>query len=483
MRSLRLRRIVGVARQLLVALLAIACLAALSVSCWLAAQTPAANQAATNQRQTTGSDIPSAQDPKALQQEAEKLRGEAEKLREESTKLQAALDGQRREADGFRWLLTVVLGLGALYSFFQVVYSYLNVQELKGQAQKAIDDVEKLRKNTADDLNAFQKDLKTTAGEDFQKFQNKCEIQFPMFMGFETALGQMFSRLEALLKFAAVGDNIYRMLDDPLDREEIYYYEKSAASLQFVEVSSPGRLFHIFRRFSRFYLDKYRAEREDRKKRSAAASASGVATSPGGAEDPNDLNRARYYLYRADSLAGSKKFLVSNDRGFMAIEVGASPDWAEATKWYQDSANLQAEQQCAHYNLATIDHFKAAALVTSDQSEAKKLFEAAVRRLRVARTYTNWDDTPSPKKATSIDYNLACGLSRLAGMELDAPVKVDLLKESFEALERAVTQAPEERGSFEEDRKVGKDLNPLNADPGYQPKLDAFVVAIRKARI
>jgi len=234
-----------------------------------------------------------------------------------------------------------------------------------------------------------------------------------------------------------------------------------------VEVSSPGRLFHIFRGFSRFYLDKYRHDR----------------TPDAGAADRDDLSRARYYLYRADVLpAGGKDFRVLNEHGYMAVRAEAKPDLAEAKRYFEKSAELKPDQQCAHYNLARIDHVTAAGLKTSDPAEAKRLLKAAVDRLRIARGYPNWEDTPLPKKSTSIDYNFACGLAQLSTLESDAGVRDGRLKESFEALERAVQKAPEERTQFDKDREPGGDLHPLAMDARYKAKLDDMAALIRKAR-
>ncbi len=458
------RRTADLVSRLLGACLVLVCSFAFVIVARLAAQPSLARSAPA--RQQKAADVPPPQDLKALEQRVEDLKNEAEKLREESTKLQVALDVARHDADDFRWLLTVVVGLGALYSLFQAIYSYLNVQEMKAQAQKTIDGVETLRSNTANDLKAFQKDVRDDAQEDFQKFRAACEIQFPMFLGFERALSQMSTRLADLVKLSPVGDSFYQMLSD-LRRQELYYYEKSIGSLQFFEASSPEQLFPIFRGFSRFYLDKYR---HDRLNNPATA-------------DKNDLARARYYLYRAERLpTGGMDFRVLNERGYMAVRAEAKPDLDEAHSCFEKSAKVKDEQQCAHYNLARIDHVKAALLKTSDPLAAAQLFRSAVNRLRTTRGHSNWEDSPSPRKAASVNYNFACGLAQLAELEQDVNLKNALLRESFEALENSVKQAPEDRTQFENDRGVGGDLHPLMHVAQYRPQLDEFAAAIRKAQ-
>ncbi len=426
-------------RYLLGFALIVTCFYALVVAGGLAAQTPVSRPNPTNL---------AASDPKALQEQAAVLRDEA-------AKLQLALDEQRRDADGYRWLLTVIIGLGALYSLSQVVYSYLNLQELKGQAKDALKVVTDLASKTEGDLKTSRGDLKKSAEDDFNQFRTECEAQFPMFAGFEQALGQMSSKLERRFKSAANTGNFYEMLED-YERQEIYYYEKSVASLEFVAISSPGRLFYIFRGFSRFYADKYRKD---------------------AVKDPNDLVRAKFYLTRADP--ASDDFRALNEQGYMAMFTTVPANMTAAEKYFKQSVGIKAEQQCAHYNLARIDHLRAIEQIAVKPTEAKKFFQAATEKLTLAQTCTNWEDTPLPGRATSIDYNLSCGLSRLASLEADTGLKAELLRRSFETLEKAVNAAPEKRSGFAGDRKG--DLLELSTDAIYGPKLDVLAAKIHRA--
>jgi hypothetical protein len=457
------------ARRAFGVLTALACIAGAGVTLWLGAQSLLAGQTAQPLPAPVTGTVSPAPDSKTLQEETQKLRDQAEKLRNESVKLQTALDGERREAEAFRWLLTAIIGLGSLYGLFQGLYSYLNLQELKAQSQKAIDDVKTLRSDTKTDLDTFQDKVKTKAEDDFRKFRTECETQFPMFRGFETALGQMASQLKRRFASAALGDNAFRSLDD-LGRQEIYYYEKSVASLQFVEVSNPEDRFHVLRGLSRFYSDKYRAEREDAAKPNHPL------------PSLNDLARAEYYLHRADLLPGDKTFCVLNERGYIALRAPAVPDWDRARTLFGQSKKIQSEQQCAHYNLARIAHSDAVGLLTASSAKAAALFKEAVDGLEFAAKQRNWEDTPQPAKASSIQYNLACGLGRLGGLTAVQQEKDDYLKRSFEALLKSIQQAPESRDNFEEDRKPGKDLGLLDGDARYHAKLEEFAAVIAKAR-
>lgn len=446
----------------------LACLVALICSGWLVAQTKLAGQ----QPNAVAETPPLAQDMKALQEESQKLRDENLTMREESAKLQAGLEGLRREGDGFRWLLTVIVGLGALYSLFQGAYSYLNVQELKSQAKTAIDGVDALRKSTETSLDEFREKIRDKAVNDVEKIRTDLIKNFPMFSRFEAALGQISARLERLFTKHARDkkENFYQSLDNR-NRQEIYYYEKSAAWLEFVDVSTPSN-FAIFRGFIWFYRDKYAAERDDEE----AAQLQGTLNHKA---NPDDLDRAEYYIHRLDMLLGKKDFRVFNERGYMALR--AQRDLGRAADFFKESLMLESKQQCAHYNLARIDHINALKFVGSDQHQVKMLFESAVKRLESAQGLTNWEDSPDRIRGSSVDYNLACGRCRLAELAGNQGEKDDLLAKSFEALKASVEKAAEARTSFEQERKPGRDLATLYEDPNYKEKLDELALEIRKA--
>ena len=448
---LTVRKIAEGGRLLFGGLFLLSCALALVGAGWLAAQHPG-QQPRIN---------PSAATLKAT---AENLREEAAKLREEAVKLQAALEAERREAESFRWLLTIIVGLGALYSLFQAIYSYVNVAELKAQAQTAIAGVETLKTNTANELKEFEKGVKSEAAEEFRKFRTECEIQFPMFRGFERALGLMSSQLDARLKEATLAGNFYEILDS-LGHQEVFYYEKSVASLQFVEVSAPGRLFQVFLGFSRFYFDKYLS---DRRRLQTA--------------DPSDLARAHYYLVRADQLPGGLHFRVLNMRGYIAVRDKPSKDLREAEELFSRSADLHPAQQCAHYNLAVIDHLRGKAVKNTQREQAIRQFRQAIGQLRKAKSCDNWEDTPVKEKATSLDYNLACGLSQLAELEEDSRMKKDFLEESFQALRAAILVAPGERTELKHDWQPGEDLDALRIDTVYGPEIETLIQQKRLLR-
>lgn len=173
---------------------------------------------------------------------------------------------------------------------------------------------------------------------------------FPMFSRFEAALGQISVQLERLFAKHARDkkENFYRSLDSR-NRQEIYYYEKSTAWLEFVDVSSPSN-FAIFRGFIWFYRDKYAADRDDE------AAAQSAAT-PNRKANPDDLDRAEYYIHRLDMLLGKKDFRVFNERGYMALR--AQRDLGRAADFFKESLTLESQQQCASYNLARLDHINA----------------------------------------------------------------------------------------------------------------------------
>jgi hypothetical protein len=453
------RAAVSVLRTLLGIVLVVVCVYAFGVALGLAASGSSGGTAAENGR--TADSLPSSQQIQTLQEKADRLRDDAASPRAESAGLRSALEDQRREAENFRWLLTIIIGLGAVYSLVQALYSYLNVEELKKQAEKAIGEVQTLRTTADGELKAFQKDLKASSEADFKKFRTDCETQFPMFVGFERAIGLMSSQLEKRLKSASVGANSYSKLSET-DRQEMYYFEKSVASLQFIDGTSPDRMFHIFRGFSRFYTDKYRFHN--------------AMTPPAG--DPGDLERARYYLQRASLLLGGDDYRVLNERGYLA---GAEKQESAKAAFFGKSAAQKVDQQCAHYNLARIDHVNAAVLQKTNPLDpaARNLFTSASSRLKAAVKYPNWEDVPLRGKASYLNYNLACALARLA--EFANPPDPALLQESIAALQEAVDDAPEERKQLFEDVKPGEDLAVLALSSTHQPAVDAMIKKVQKA--
>jgi len=428
------------ARTTVGVLLLAACAIGFGSTFWLFAQPSPPGQTAPDA--TAASLAATTQDTERLQQAAGTLRDEARNLREESVKLQAALEGERREADAFRWLLTAIVGLGALYGLFQGLYSYFSVQAFNNQAERVIKD-----------LREREEEVK----KDFERFRKDCEARFPLFVGLEAALSRMASLLASRFGSSAVGAPLYSPIDE-IGREEIYYYERSAAALEYMGFAKGVDHIQILRGFSSFYLEKYRFDCAEQQK-------------PGRpAPDPNDLMRARFYLDRARSLYGAN-FRIKNAFGALAMLGGTAPDLDSAKGHFEESIVLEPRQQHARYALAWILDEKA------KERKDRKLYEEVVKHLRLAMKETNWEDYAIPARTTGVAYNLACGLCRLAEFLPAGKQKDDLLAEAFEALKSWSKGTSGARATFDGDCKEGGDLTALYNDSQYKPKMDRLAAS------
>jgi|HubBroStandDraft_1064217.scaffolds.fasta_scaffold17427_3 hypothetical protein len=417
-------------------------LACVVLSSWLLAQKPTAKTTTATGSGSQGGN-PSPANPDLEQ---------AEKLRDESVKLKAGLESAQKEIEEFKWLLTVIFGVGLIYSLAQGMLVNSAVKSYSDQALQALQDARGQVAEVRTQLDQFQEGAKARAREDFDKFRAGIEAQFPMFAGLEARLGYMASQLTGVYDHLSLGQDVYTS-QGPIDRQRILYYERAIAAIEFLDVYRPDDSFQIFRGLCRFYVEKFSYLREG-----------------------SDLERAKYYLHRALLLRPDKDFMISNEHGYIAL-VENKRDLAE--KFLEESVRQKAGQQCAHYNLASIS-FEKMRGARSD-GEAKLLIDKAIKHLRIAQGAPNWEDKPHPVKGSKVSYNLACALNRLAERmpEVDKP---PLLRQAFDALERSVSEAPGERRSFAKDRLLGGDLGLLQADPLYTAKLDGFADLISKAR-
>jgi hypothetical protein len=435
-------------------------LACVVLSPWLAAQK---TDAKTTDAGGSGQELTNSSAPNSDQEQAGKLR-------EESVKLQASLESARKEIEGFKWLLTVIFGAGVVYLLAQGMLAYSAVKSYSEQAQQALEKAEgqltegrklldgfqkEAEKTASASLDKFQAEAKERASEDFGRFRAEIQSHFPMFVGLETRLVYMASQLTGVYDHLSLGKDVYDS-QGPIYRQHIEYYERAIAAIEFLDVYRPEDLFQIFRGLCRYHIEKF---------------------SHGAKEgDRSDLERAEYYLHRARLLRSDRGFMVSNERGYIAL-VEHQPDLAEAQ--FEESIWQKADQQCAHYNVAAIIFERVNA--ATPEGEAKALLEKTIGHLKFAQGAQNWEDKPHVAKGSKVSYNLACALNRLAE-RLPEAERAPILKEAFDALERSVTEAPAERSAFAKDRLAGGDLGLLRDNTFYAAKLDGFAEAIAKAQ-
>jgi hypothetical protein len=435
-------------------------LACVVLSTWLAAQTP---DAKTTAPARSGQDIANSSAPNPDQEEAAKLR-------EESVKLQAGLESTRKEIEGFKWLLTVIFGAGVVYLLAQGMLAYSAVKSYSDQAQQALEKAEgqltegrklldgfqkEAEKTASASLDKFQAEAKERASEDFGRFRAEIQSHFPMFVGLESRLVYMASQLTGVYDHLSLGKDVYDS-QGPIHRQHIEYYERAIAAIEFLDVYRPDDLFQIFRGLCRYYIEKFSHSARGR--------------------DRTDLERAEYYLHRSRLLRSDRGFMVSNERGYIAL-VERERDLAEAQ--FEESIRQKADQQCAHYNVAAIVFEKVNA--ATPEGQAKTLLEKAIGHLKFAQGAQNWEDKPHVAKGSKVSYNLACALNRLAERSPESE-RAPILKEAFDALERSVMEAPAERSAFARDRLAGGDLGLLRDNSFYAAKLDGFAEAISKAQ-
>jgi tetratricopeptide (TPR) repeat protein len=228
--------------------------------------------------------------------------------------------------------------------------------------------------------------------------------EFPLFGYVDANLRRMTRDFLEILPFQGWSDHIYANLK-PQRIEEILFYEKTAASLEFFDLRSIRKeVSQIYDGLGDFYALKCLHE-----------------------QLPADLGRCKFYPERA-TLADPENFGAWNDRGWVALVLEQPANYALARQYSEVSLKINSHQQRALYNLSVSEHHDGKFAL------AEELLTRAVRE-------ENWQEKKYAGRLHNLYYNRACARGRLAQDPASDPQKRDpgkLLGEAMEDFKEAL---------------------------------------------
>jgi hypothetical protein len=322
------------------------------------------------------------------------------------------LDALRARAADIQLFVTILLGLGTLYAAAQALFSYFNVQAL---VKAARDEAEKQAEKQA---------------KEWSEFQDLVHKQFPRFVGMDEVRTSILGQLNAILRTKDADENLFNRLEVE-KRQRVYFYEKSIAGLEFLNLNQTEEdSVKVFRGLGRFYIDKYIHLQKFE-----------------GRISKDDLDRGEFYL----QLALARKnddYRVLNDQGKVQADIYSNNTAAKAL-WKQSLAK-DSGQQRAFYDLGTLS------FQTGD-------YDKAVDFLREGTKRNRWEEERNAANEGNLYFNLACALSNQAVKNGAAQPET----EAIEALKKAVAIHPKLRGDIPGE----KDLEHLAAAVGGEQEL------------
>jgi tetratricopeptide (TPR) repeat protein len=321
------------------------------------------------------------------------------------------LDALRARAADIQLFVTILLGLGTLYAAAQAAFAYLNVQALVKAARDEAND---------------QK-------EKWEKFQEDCRKQFPRFAGMDQVRASILGVLGSILRTKDSDENLFNRLDVE-DRQRVFFYEKSIAGLEFLNLNqTPEDSVKVFRELGRFYIDKYKFENKSSK---------------------DDLDRGEFYF----QLALERKnddYRVLNDQGMVQADIYS--DFKQAEKLWKRSIDKDPGQQRAYYDLGTL----------SFQSGD---FDNAVARLREGTKRDRWEEERNEANEGNLYFNLTCALWKKAVRNNIQQQETDTI---IATLKKAVSIYPKLRTDIPADPDLKDLMNAVGGEQELFKRIDA----------
>jgi archaellum component FlaC len=404
------------------------------------------------------------------------------------------LEGYEKRADDLEKLLSLLVGLTAVYGLVLGLNAYVQAKESADKLDKIRADAIQQAKDSAARLKQIEDDaqreaqklpaemdnlrnaahqtvdvIKNDAQHSLDRIQNEADQQvrdfidkvrnrFPILEGMDDGIRAMVVRITRLLPVIDWTDDKYKRLQ-PQDKQEILYYEKAIAALEPFDLRSVRRdVSEIFHGLGNFYGQKYSTEREEHKT---------YAGKPQPLDD--DKERSRFYLDRSLSQDRSNVGAL-NDRVFFALNIDPGlEEYKKAMDLCQDSLKWDSEQQRARYNLALLKH-----VVRKDYRESERLLTEALAK-------TTWQLSQPASHHFSILYNRACGRARLSELDqamqdLEGAIPAQMpsdpfLRAQFLAdIPQLKTTLPEDLGAPAHTNPDGGDLYVLSITAGYQDR-------------
>lgn len=286
--------------------------------------------------------------------------------------LEEQIDAYSDRVDALDKMITILVGLSTLYAIALGVTSYLNVNQVLEQSRTTAGQVERMRGEIVESLEASQKHALGV-----KRLRDRLDRERPELQRLGNALRDAVRTLNKYLPEHLERDK--HRFDDQ-DIQEIQEAERLSGVVR--HIGAPPRVSRMLSGLGRFY--------------SVRASLAPAA------EQNQLLQRARYYLSRAVRI-DPDNFIALNDLAFVLDDLG---DLAGSERFWQQSLERQKAQQRARYNLAKF-------------AERRGDFEAAEGLLAGALGQTNWQSAPNGDRTKDILYNHACYCSRLGATTND----------------------------------------------------------------
>jgi hypothetical protein len=287
--------------------------------------------------------------------------------------------------DDLKWLLTLLIGVAAIFAIAQSAAAFFNAQTFTKQSEDALKRIQEAARDAEENYPTYAAELELTKRATDRILAEKLEKK-----DFDWR------------------DSVYGELD-LADRQRVLAIDRIIAVEARYQLGQTKDEVRVqadalaLRRLAQFFASKYLYER----RRNAANLA--------------DLEKAEYYLRLACDLTDDAYYLLS-DLGVLQLEFYSPRNLELASTLFQRSLNKRKAQQRAHYNLGVVAAYK------QDWAEASRKYKHAL-------SHSDWDESPLPRRRCEIWYNLACAKAQLSYQE-DSEAK-RLVRECIDALDEA----------------------------------------------
>ena len=295
--------------------------------------------------------------------------------KEKEEVLNVKIDAYNKRAEDLEKLTALLTGLSVLYALALGVTSYIGLQNSLQQAKAIGDDLEALRAKAVKQLD----DAESKATEVVHQIRD----EFPLFGYVDANLRRITRDFLRIMPFKGWSDQIYANLK-PQTTEEILYYEKTAASLEFFDLQSfRTEVSRIYQGLGVFYALKCQHQRK-----------------VFNLDSSQEIGRSKFYLDRATK-TDPENFAAWNDCAWVALVLDSPPSLAQAHQFSLASLRIDDKQQRAEYNLSVSEHLSGN-------------FSLAEDRLTRALTLKKWEEEEYIGRAHNLYYNRACARCRLS---------------------------------------------------------------------
>jgi hypothetical protein len=324
-------------------------------------------------------------------------------LQVEQARLAGDLDALEKRMATVQVQLGWVLGAVALFTLIQGAFAAFGAYNFVQQADRVLADIKERQKAAADMFTENTGTLASQGAAAVKKIEDLAidvHRRYPYFDRAEQARRDAFERLAPLIENGDWRENLYEKLT--IQQRQGLLSAENFVGLEFLD--SSGEIGGNLRLMGNFYASKYVKN---------------------GRKDPNDLERAQYYLDLALGRC-QRSFHHLNDYGLLLLEITRPGRPDDAEPYFLESRGKTPRHQRAAYNLAGIAHGR------GNQQPAKadklKRYYEAHGLLQDALSYEVWEFSKSEEREGDIHYNMACCLARLSECDETVTPEIHLLK-------------------------------------------------------